>query len=188
MKKIAITGNIASGKSEIEKILTEKGYKVICADKISRRIFESDKGIRQEIYDFFKTNDRKEIADIVFVDVDKRQVLEEITHPQIKKEILNFFEKNKGEKLVFATIPLLFEANMQDMFDYIILVCADEKTRLGRLLKRNNFDKKQALLRIKSQVPQEEHAPRADFIIDNNGSVENLAPQVENILKNLEKH
>lgn len=188
MKKIAIVGNIASGKSEIEKILLEKGYKVICADKVSHEILNSDENIRQKIYTVFKTYNRKDIANIVFPDASKRKILEEIMHPQIKKEISNFFEDNKDEELVFASVPLLFEADMQNMFDYIILVYADEKTCFKRIIKRDAFTKEQALLRIKSQMPQEEKMPYADFIIDNNGPIEDLKPQVEGILNKLKQH
>ncbi len=188
MKKIAIVGNIASGKSEIEKILLEKGYKVVCADKISHEILNFNENVRQKIYALFKTYNRKDIANIVFPDASERKILEEIMHPQIKKEILNFFEENKGEEFVFASVPLLFEADMQNMFDYIILVYADEKTCLKRIIKRDAFNKEQALLRIKSQIPHEAKMPHADFIIDNNGAIEALKPQIEDILNKLKQH
>ncbi len=188
MKKIAIVGNIASGKSQIEKILLEKGYKTICADKISHEIFDFDENIRKEIYNFFNTNNREDIANIVFSDSSKKEILEKIMHPQIKKKILDFFNRNKEEEFTFAIVPLLFEANMSDMFDYIILICADENIRIKRLIERNGFDKKHALLRIRSQKPQEEKIPHADFIIDNNGSIDNLKTQIESILKKLEQH
>ena len=114
MLKIAITGNIASGKSTVEKIIENNGYKVYDTDKIAHKILENS----DEVKKAFKTVDRKEIAKIVFSSPEKLKLLESIIHPKVKEEILKIF--NREEKLVFISIPQLFESGFDTLFNKII--------------------------------------------------------------------
>ncbi|MBR1977072.1 dephospho-CoA kinase [bacterium] len=93
MKKVAITGNIASGKSAVEDILKSYGYKTLCADKIVANLYQNEK-ILAQLENTFSTSEKKEIAQIVFNDAQKKLELEKIIHPFVKSEILNFFQKN----------------------------------------------------------------------------------------------
>lgn len=176
MLKAAITGNIASGKSQVEKIISEK-YPVYDADKIAHKILENQKDFYG--YDVFTDGkiDRKKLGELVFSNPDLKKKLEEIIHPQVKQEILKIFEQDLP--VVFISIPLLFETGFDRLFDKIIFVSADSKLRLERLMKRNNFTKEEALRRIQSQGAEEEKIQKSDFVICNNSTLTDLKTQTD---------
>lgn len=176
MLKAAITGNIASGKSQVEKIISEK-YPVYDADKIAHKILENLKDFYG--YDVFTDGkiDRKKLGELVFSNPDLKKKLEEIIHPQVKQEILKIFEQDLP--VVFISIPLLFETGFDRLFDKIIFVSADSKLRLERLMKRNNFTKEEALRRIQSQGAEEEKIQKSDFVICNNSTLTDLKTQTD---------
>ena len=108
-----------------------------------------------------------------------------IMHPQIAEEIKIFFDANKSDDLLFVGIPLLFESNMQSLFDKIIFVYTDDEIRLERLLKRNNYTIEHAKSRINSQMPQEDKVKLSDYVINNNGDFNNLTIAVDQLLCNI---
>ena len=187
MKRIAICGNIASGKSTVQKMLEAKGYKVLDTDEIShklltvknKKLFEAFKN-----YDVFKDGEfsRYKVGQLIFSDENARQIISSIMHPQIADEIKKFFDVNKSEEFLFVGIPLLFEANMQSMFDKIIFIYADDDLRLERLLKRNNYTTEHAMARIASQMPQNLKLNKSDYVLNNKGSLEDLSKAVDNLL------
>ena len=167
MLKIAITGNIASGKSEVEKIIAQD-FPVYDADKIAHK--------------FLGNVDRRALGEKVFSDPVTRKKLEDYIHPKVKDEILKIFSESQ-DKCVFVSIPLLFETGFDKLFDKIIFVQCDDKLRLERLMKRNNFTKEQALKRMNAQMPQDEKINKSDFVLHNNSTKEKLAEQVNELLK-----
>ena len=176
MLKIAITGNIASGKSTVEKIIENNGYKVYDTDKIAHKILENS----EEVKKAFKTVDRKEIAKIVFSSPEKLKLLESIIHPKVKEEILKIF--NSEEKLVFISIPQLFEAGFDTLFNKIIYVTANRALRLERLIKRNNLTIEEAEIRINAQVDTNK-IEKSDYIIENNTDLADLQNKVKEVLE-----
>lgn len=192
MLKVAIAGNIASGKSTVENILMEKGYKVLDTDVISHELLR-DESIKKNIITAFSEFDicddgdisRPKLGKIIFADEELRKKLESILHPRIKNEIVKFFEhlEKQGEKIVFVSVPLLFESKFEDIFDKILLVYADDKIRLQRLIARNKVSLKHAENRLKIQISQDKKLSLADYVIYNNKSLLDLYKSVEAILK-----
>ncbi len=185
MVKIAITGNIAAGKSEVEKILISKGYEVYDTDKFTHDILAKSEKIKNEFqnYDILENGQvsRKKLGALVFQNQKLKQKLENIIHPEIKAMVTNI----KSENPVFISVPLLYEAGMEYLFDYVIFVSADENIRLKRLMKRNNFTKEEALLRIKAQSSEDEKIQKSDFIIKNNGNINEINLIVDQILEQI---
>ena len=177
MIKVGISGKIASGKSEVEKILQELNYKVFDLDVLSHNLFEN-LNIKNALQNEFQTLDRKEIGNIVFADVNKKKKLESIIYPELEKKIFELFDKYKNEKYIFISGALLFKSGFYKFFDKIIYIDAPESVRLERLMKRNNLDKKTALERLNLQ----DESNLADFLIQNNSNIKALKEKVLNIL------
>ena len=191
MISFAIVGNIASGKSTVENILQEKGYKVFDTDIIAHEVLND---FAEEIINQFDGHDisengkvsREKLGKIVFNDKKLKEKLENIVHPEIKNRIKSIFKKNKNEKYVFVSIPLLFEIGWGNLFDKILFIKTEDVIRLKRLMQRNKFTQEEALSRIKSQLPQEKKAKKADFVIENNSSIDVLQKYIERFIIQLE--
>jgi len=194
MIKLAVTGNIASGKTLVETFFKEQGVITVDADEIVHDLLKTDNEIKCKIFELFKGYDiedekgeisRLKVGKIAFKDREKLKKLENIIHPAVKIKIEQFFTENKNKDLAAAVIPLLFEAGMENQFDYVILVIADTNSRLKRLMLRSNLTYEEAMDRINSQIPQEEKIKKADFIIDNSLTCEKTKSQILDILKKL---
>ena len=187
MIKIAITGNIASGKSAVEKLLSAKGFTVYDTDKIAHEILENSNEVRLAFKDFdILTNDkidRKKLGDIVFSNKNLLQKLEAIIHPLVKDILLEIFEKD--DFIVFVSVPQLFEAGFETLFDKIVFITAPEETRIERLMGRNNLTREDALKRIAAQEKDETKIPKCNFVIQNNADLTNLERQVNGLLASI---
>ena len=188
---IGITGSIACGKSLVSNYLQEKGYTIIDADKIGHMALENDEVKKQLVNKFgksiLKDNEinRVTLGKLVFENNENLKELNNIIHPQIRKNISEQIQVHKNEKLVFVDVPLLFEAKFDDLVEKIVVVSLDEKIQLERLMNRNSLSKEEALQRIKSQIPVREKEKLGDYIVDNSFTQENTYNQVDRILEKL---
>ncbi len=181
--KIAITGTIGSGKTVVSDYLRSRGYDVFDCDKVNAQLLEENrkgyKAVKKLFPECFEGNilNKKKLAKEVFSDPEKKQKLEDVMHPLILKEL----KKRKDDPL-FAEVPLLFEAGWDVYFDRNLLIVTDEKLLKDRMEERG-FSVKQYQERLKTQMPVEEKIKRADKIIYNNGSLNDLYVMIDNWLK-----
>lgn len=188
---IGITGSIACGKSLVSNYLREKGYTIIDADKIGHMALENDEVKKQLVNKFgksiLKNNEvnRVTLGKLVFENKENLKELNNIIHPQIRKNISEQIQVHKNEKLVFVDVPLLFEAKFDDLVEKIIVISLDEKIQLERLMNRNSLSKEEAVQRIKSQIPVREKEKLGDYVVDNSFTQENTYSQVDRILEKL---
>lgn len=184
--KIALTGNIAAGKSLVENQFKSLGVEVIDADKIAHQVLEEKIQLLQKVFgsEIIKEGSvsRVKLGKIVFSNSEKRRKLEKIIHPFVKKKIEEFLQ---DKEMAIASIPLLYEVGWEDDFDKVVLVIANDNTRLKRIIERDGVSKEDARLKMASQKSQGEKMLKADFIIDNNGSKEETFEQVKKILDRL---
>ncbi|MGO1368032.1 MAG: dephospho-CoA kinase [Senegalia sp. (in: firmicutes)] len=200
IKIIGLTGGIATGKSTVSNMLKECRYIVIDADEIARVVVEKNKPAYNDILNLFGKDilndtceiDRAKLGQIIFNDENLRDKLNDIVHPRIyekiKEEIKTY--KNQGENIIFIDIPLLIEIkeklSKEDIvFDEIWLVYLDKKNQVKRLIQRNNYLKKEANIRINSQMDIEEKIKYCDRIIDNSKDIKNTKKQLIKELKNI---
>lgn len=187
-KTIGLTGSVATGKSTVSKMIQKAGIPLVDADIAARKVVERGTVGLTEIVAYFGKEilladgslNRAKLADIIFKNEEKRQKLNKITHPRVKDYMLE--ERKRyfamGEKVVFFDIPLLFESHLESLVDQIVVVWVTPETELKRLMERNNLKKEAALDRINSQMGIDEKAKRADFVINNNESLEKTEKQV----------
>jgi dephospho-CoA kinase len=181
MLKVGLTGNIAAGKSTVAEVWRSLGATVIDADELARRAVDPGTPAHAaiaaewgaEVMDAGGTLDRAALRRIVFSDPGARERLEQIVHPAVAglRDELYREAEARGEALVVADIPLLFEVGLVDEFDAVVLVEAPEELRLVRLVGDRGMDPEDARRMIMAQMPSELKRARADFVIENTGSV-----------------
>jgi len=189
---VGLTGSIGTGKSTIANRFKELDIPVVDADLIARQVVEPGEAAYEQIVETFgegilqldKTLDRKALGAIVFQDDTKRKELNAIIHPAIRKELIHQRDQyvDEGVKCVVVDIPLLYESNLIDYVDKVLVVYVDEEVQLQRVVSRDNSTEKEAKQRIASQIPVAEKAKQADAVIDNNGTVEQSFQQLDEVL------
>lgn len=197
MKIIAITGGVATGKSTVAKILAALlKTDIIDADEVVHGFLAPGTKIYKKIIESFGKSvlkednciDRKALGRTVFGDISQKEKLERIIHPAVKKEIKKRLKKfrDEGSKWVIIDIPLLFEAKMEHIADTVIVVLRSRDLQIRALRKTKGISLEEANNRIDSQLSLRQKAKRADFVVDNNGTIRNAKKQVEKIFLSLQ--
>jgi len=196
---VGLTGGIGTGKSTVSRKLRERGYPVIDLDVISREVIEYPEVIDELVRNFGneilenqnntsgkKSISRNKLRQTVFKEEKKVSVLNSIMHPPIVEEMRRQIEElRKSYKTVFVEVQLLFEAKLEKEFDIIVLVYADKKTQLERVLKRDGRSEGEVQQIINAQMDMTEKRRLSNYIIENNGDSEMLDLEIEKFIKKL---
>src|SRR5690554_30456 len=197
MLRVALTGNIASGKSSVARVWARLGAHIIDADVLARRAVEPGspaldriaRAFGPEVLDPGGGLNREAMRGIVFRDEAARRRLEAIVHPEVAR--LRAAEEERlereGARVVVSDIPLLFEVGLEDEFDVVVLVDAPEAVRLERLVRDRGLSREEAQRMIAAQMPAEPKRRRADIVIENAGTLEELEASAERVWRELER-
>jgi len=197
---IGLTGGIGTGKSTVSQILKDRGFSVIDLDVISHEVIEFSSVVEKIVQNFGRevldedeagncTISREKLGKIIFANKEKRLALNSIMHPEIlkvmHKKILECkLEKNK---IIFVEVQLLFEVQWEKEFDYILLVAAKRDMQVRRVLERDKRSEEEAWNIINSQMSLDEKREKSDFVIENDGNMDDLNKKVDKFLKSLEQ-
>jgi dephospho-CoA kinase len=195
MRLIGLTGNIASGKTVVADLLRQKGATLIDADNLSREAVKPGTPALEtitsrwgkEVLDAQGNLDRAALRRIVFTDQGQLDELNAIIHPEIARLRDTAIEeaRKRGDKIVVCVIPLLFERKLADNYDTIVLVDAPRELRMERLVETRGLDEAEAMNMIASQMPAELKRARADYVIENTGSKDDLKRDVDALWESL---
>ncbi len=196
MLLVGLTGNIAGGKTEVSRLLGELGATIIDSDVLAREVVEPGTPALAAIAANWGNSvlapdgslDREALRSTVFQDPDELQELNEIVHPEIEKrrDELIAEARQRGDSVVVCVVPLLFEKHMVEEFDKIVLVDAPRPIRFERLQKKRGMEEAEALRMIAAQMPAELKKVRADYVIENTGSIAELRKEVEKLWDDLQ--
>lgn len=192
---IGLTGGIATGKSTVSSYLRSLGIPVVDADEVAHQVVEPGSLGLKEIASQFGAEfidkrghfDRKKMSDLVFKERSALLKLEKIIHPLVQSRVIELRKQfeTQGHALIVYDVPLLFEKNLQDQFDKIILVTSLEAHQLERMKNRNAWPLEESKRRISNQMPLLEKEAKSDFVIINNSDLKSLYKQVDDVLKKL---
>lgn len=193
---LGLTGGIGSGKSTVSKIFLSMGIKVFDADLIAKDILETEE-VKEEIKEKLgkefinlKSNsvDKKLLKKEIFNNPKKLEVLNGIVHPKVvdiyRKEYLKF--KDIKEIVIFD-VPLLFEVKLEKYCDKVIVVDINPEVQIERIRKRDNIDIGLIKKIIGTQIPRENRNLKADIVVENNGTLEELKQKIKEIINEIER-
>jgi len=196
MVTVGLTGGIGSGKSTVTRMFKDEGVHVIDFDCLARVVVEPDKPAWRDIVDYFgpgvlssdRTLNRSVLAEIVFSDDKSRKALEYFTHPRIFEErdaLIRAIKRKDPHSIVLMDFPLLFELGLRKMFDKVILVHVARAVQIERAVERGGLAREEVGKRLDAQIPIEEKRSLSDYIIDNEGSLDDTRDQVRRVINEL---
>ena len=192
--KVGLTGGIGAGKSTVADLFSQKGAVVIRSDELARQVIEPQTPGFQQVIDRFGKDfinsegyiDRAKLAQVVFHDDAALKDLENIVHPLVRSKTNQIIDQHTSETIIVNEIPLLLEKEMESLFDFLVIVISSEKNRLERLSQRG-LTTEQATARMAKQVSDDERKAAADFLIVNDGNLDQLEVDVEKIWQTLQE-
>ncbi|MGA9162461.1 MAG: dephospho-CoA kinase [Actinomycetota bacterium] len=194
MLLVGLTGGIGSGKSTVARMLEEHGAVVFDADVLAREVVEPGTRGHAAVIERFGANvlapggelDREALASIVFADPAARRDLEAIVHPEVRRLFAEGSETYRdSDRVVVFSAPLLVETGMHTAFDVLVVVSATTATQVGRLMRGRGMSEESIRARIDAQAPLEDKAEVADFLVDNEGTIDELEGQVARLWNEL---
>jgi dephospho-CoA kinase len=186
--RIGLTGGIGSGKSTVSRLLAERGAVIVDADAIAREVVEPGTPGLAAIVEAFGSAilaadgslDRPALAAVVFAEPDERRKLDGIVHPLVRARAVEVAAAAPPEAVVVHDVPLLAETGQASVYDLVVVVEADPETRVSRLVQRG-LTAEDARARIAAQATDEERRAIADVVLDNSGTPDQLAEQVDRL-------
>jgi dephospho-CoA kinase len=196
MLKVGLTGGIASGKSTVAKGFARLGAKVLDADEVAREVVLPGRPAwtkLREVFgsDFFQPDqslNRNKLRRLIFADPEKRSRLNNIVHPEVMREIQHRSEQMAAmapDAVLVVDVPLLLEVGAAGRFDRVVVVYANERVQIDRLMKRDGLSLEEATEALAAQMVLGEKVGRADYVIDNSGTREETQAQVEKVWQKL---
>ncbi|GGU84127.1 dephospho-CoA kinase [Streptomyces albospinus] len=193
MVKVGLTGGIGSGKSEVSRLLASYGAVIVDADKIAREVVEpGTPGLAAVVEEFGSdvlapdgTLDRPKLGAIVFSDPEKLKVLNAIVHPLVGARSAELEASAGPDAVVIHDVPLLTENGLAPLYDKVVVIDAAPQTQLDRLLRLRGMSEDEAKSRMAAQATREQRLAIADLVIDNDGPLEALEPQVREVWERL---
>ncbi len=197
MLLVGLTGNIASGKSTVAKLFGQWGATLIDADVLARQAVNVGTPAYHAIVERWGEGvtapdgliDRQELRQRVFSDSEQLEALNAIVHPEVQRlrDQLIDDARRRGDRIVVCDIPLLFERRLAEQFDRIVLVDAPRPVRMDRLVRARGLETTEAMKMIASQMPAELKRARADYLIDNNGTQQELEFRAREVWEALQR-
>ncbi|MFH8343226.1 dephospho-CoA kinase [Streptomyces sp. NPDC018045] len=193
MVKVGLTGGIGAGKSEVSRLLASYGAVIVDADKIAREVVEpGTPGLVAVTAEFGEdvltadgTLDRPKLGAIVFNDPKKLQALNAIVHPLVGARSAELEAAAGPDAVVVHDVPLLTENGLAPLYDLVIVVDATPSTQLDRLVRLRGMAESEAKARMEAQAAREKRLAIADLVIDNDGPLDALEPQVRKVWQHL---
>ncbi|MFB9505048.1 dephospho-CoA kinase [Streptomyces aurantiacus] len=195
MLKVGLTGGIGAGKSEVSRLLVERGAVLIDADRIAREVVAPGTPGLAAVVDAFGedvlaadgTLDRPRLGSIVFADADRLAVLNSIVHPLVGARSRELEEAAPADSVVVHDVPLLAENDLARLYDLVIVVDASPDTQLDRLVRLRGMTEEDARARMAAQATREKRREMADVVIDNDVPLETLRQRVRDVWTDLER-
>ena len=196
---IGVTGGIGSGKSLACRFFRELNVEVIDADSLAKELMQTNISLKKQLQETFGKEiyssdgilNTKFLAEKVFHDEEQMEILNSLVHPIVQQELENkisFYEQENKHFFIVIEAALIFEANINELMDYILVVDADEETRIQRTMKRDNTTREKIIERMQMQMPTSEKRNFADFVLESNGTKEEMKSRVQffyNLFKSL---
>ncbi|GAA0358934.1 dephospho-CoA kinase [Streptomyces blastmyceticus] len=189
MLTVGLTGGIGAGKSEVSRLLASYGAVVVDSDKIAREVVEpGTPGLAAVVAEFGPevltaegALDRARLGTVVFADPERLAALNAIVHPLVRARSAELSAAAAPDAVVVHDVPLLAENGLEALYDLVVVIDAGTRTRLERLVRLRGMTPDEANARMAAQATREQRLAVADFVIDNDGPLEALAPQVEKV-------
>ncbi|MGN9792865.1 dephospho-CoA kinase [Streptomyces sp. OZ13] len=193
MLTVGLTGGIGAGKSEVSRLLASYGAVVVDADKIAREVVQPGAPGLAAVVDAFGPEvlaadgslDRPKLGSIVFADPERLATLNGIVHPLVGVRSRELEQAAGPDDVVVHDVPLLTENKLQSLYDLVVVVDASQKTQLDRLVRLRGMTESEARSRMAAQATREDRLAIADLVIDNDGPLETLEPQVREVWQEL---